>query len=94
MADEKVTSIGGLWKKEKNGHKYYSGQIEIDGVKHNFVCFHNSFKKDGDNKPDYYIPIPRPRDEQQENNSQGQGYQEPEGTANIDPNDDNSELPF
>ena len=52
-------SIGGLWKKEKNGHEYLSGQIEIDGVKHNFVCFKNSFKKDGDNKPDYYIPAPR-----------------------------------
>lgn len=69
-------SMGGLWKKEKNGHKYYSGQIEIDGVKHNFVCFHNSFKKDGDNKPDYYIPIPKPKEEQQ--NETAKTYGEPE----------------
>ena len=73
MADEKK-SIGGLWKKEKNGHVYYSGQIEIDGVKHNFVCFHNS-KKTKDNQPDYYIPAPRPKEE---NYSTGQQYQEPE----------------
>ena len=32
------SSIGGLWKKEKNGKKYYSGQIEIDGVKHTVLA--------------------------------------------------------
>ena len=65
------SSIGGLWKKEKNGKKYYSGQIEIDGVKHNFACFHNG-KKTKDNQPDYYIPKPR------ENNQATSGYETPE----------------
>jgi len=80
-------SIGGLWKKEKNGHQYYSGQIEIDGVKHNFVCFHNSFKKDGDNKPDYYIPIPKPRDEQQQQGTTGSYEDAPK-------QEDDQDLPF
>lgn len=86
MSDNK--SIGGLWKKEKNGHKYYSGQIEIDGVKYNFVCFHNSFKKDGDNKPDYYIPKPRSRDEQQSSGTTGNYEDAPE------PDNDSQEPPF
>ncbi len=54
MAGEK--SIGGLWLKTgKSGQKFFSGQIEIDGVKHNFVVFKNTYKQEGSNQPDYKI---------------------------------------
>lgn len=62
MAGEK--SIGGLWvKTSKNGSKFMSGQIEIDGQKHNFVVFKNTYKEEGDNKPDYKIMAAIKKDE-------------------------------
>jgi len=48
-------NIGALWLKEsKNGNKYMSGVIEIDGTKHEIVIFKNTFKKESKH-PDYRI---------------------------------------
>ena len=53
MADFKP-SQGALWQKQdKNGNPYFSGQIEIDGVKYGFKAFGN--KKAKDTHPDYKI---------------------------------------
>jgi uncharacterized protein (DUF736 family) len=53
MANE---SIGALWKREsQNGTVYLSGNVVIDGVKHNIAVFKNTFKKDGEKTPDYRI---------------------------------------
>ena len=64
-------NIGGIWKKvSKNGLEFMSGQIEIAGVKHNFVVFPNNHKVNP-NAPDYTIlpaneykkteqPVPQP----------------------------------
>lgn len=58
---EKQQSIGALWISEsKNGAKYMSGSIEIDGVKHKIVVFKNTFKEE-DKHPDYRIFPSTPR---------------------------------
>ena len=54
-------SIGGIWKKEKNGNEYLSISIEIDGKKINTVAFKNDYKEAGDNKPDFSIMPPTER---------------------------------
>ena len=46
--------IGALWLKEKDGKKFFSGQIEYPGVKLNFAIFKNE-KKEKDGQPDYKI---------------------------------------
>ena len=47
-------NIGALWLKEKDGKKYFSGQIEFPGTKLNFAVFKNE-KKDKPSQPDYKI---------------------------------------
>lgn len=48
-------NIGGLWLKTgKAGKKFMTGRIEIDGIKHKFVVFKNTYKN-ADNQPDYQI---------------------------------------
>ena len=59
MADFKP-SQGALWQKlDKNGNPYFSGQIEIDGVKYGFKAFSN--KKAKDTHPDMkiYLDVPK-----------------------------------
>ena len=46
----KEKSIGALWEKDWG----FSGSIEIDGSKYQFVCFQNKYKKE-DKHPDYQI---------------------------------------
>jgi uncharacterized protein (DUF736 family) len=46
--------IGALWLKEKNGKKYFSGQVEINGEKHNIVVFKNTYKQE-EKHPDYNV---------------------------------------
>lgn len=53
-------SIGGLWQKESSRGQYFSGQIEINGEKHNFVAFAND--KQNDRQPDYRIFAPKKRE--------------------------------
>lgn len=49
-------NIGGIWIKEsKKGVKYLSGSIEINGVKHKFTAFRNTYKKPDNNQPDYQL---------------------------------------
>jgi hypothetical protein len=62
MADK---NIGGLWEKRGGKGTWFSGNIEIDGVKHYFVAFRNDFKKEGDNAPDYRILPPKPKEDKQ-----------------------------
>lgn len=52
MADK---SIGALWEKQGQNGTFFSGVIEINGVKHNLMVFHNDKKEDGDRLPDYRI---------------------------------------
>lgn len=63
MENEKKGNIGGCWlKTSKNGNKYMSASIEIEGAKHQFVIFKNKHKVEGSNHPDYVIfpstPVP------------------------------------
>ena len=53
MANEK--SIGALWiKTSKNGNKYMSGEVEINGQKHKITVFKNNYKEK-ETHPDYKI---------------------------------------
>ena len=57
-------NIGGIWKrKTHDGQDMLSISIEIDGTKRSFVAFTNSYKQEGDNKPDYSIMPPREQKE-------------------------------
>ena len=56
----KEDKLGALWNKNKNGKDFFTGQVEIDGVKHAIVVFSNGFK-DADNKPDWIIYRSQPR---------------------------------
>ena len=55
--DEKKRNCGGIWvNTSKAGNKYLNLTIEIDGVKHKFVAFHNKYKESSeDNKPHYSV---------------------------------------
>lgn len=56
--------IGALWVKEsKNGQKFMSGNIEIDGQKIDVVVFKND-KGDNPKRPDYSILKSKPRQEE------------------------------
>lgn len=53
--------IGALWLREsKNGNKYMSGVVEIDGQKHPIVIFKNKYKEQ-EKHPDYRIFPSQPR---------------------------------
>ena len=56
MSEEKRNKIGALWLKESKttGIKYMSGEVEIDGVKHNIAVFKNKHKEQKTH-PDYII---------------------------------------
>ena len=71
MADEKQQSIGGVWvkKPKSGGDKYLYVEVEMDGKKVGVVGFKNTFKKEGENTPDYRLfpqkkmgdkPAPKP----------------------------------
>lgn len=51
MADK---SIGALWKKQGNVGEYYTGNVEIDGIKYKLVFFKNKFKEK-ETQPDYMV---------------------------------------
>lgn len=60
----KPKSIGGLWARTSaKGTDFFSGSIEIEGVKHEFLAFKNNFKEDGDKKPDYTLQLSVPREQ-------------------------------
>lgn len=66
MDEKKSSTIGALWlNTDKRGQKYMSGNVEIDGVKHDIIVFKNSYK-DSEKKPDYVI---KPKEKRQENSS-------------------------
>ena len=52
---EKQQSLGALWvSATKDGKKYLSGEIAIDGQKTKIVVFKNNYKEE-DKHPDYKI---------------------------------------
>lgn len=59
-------NIGALWlKTAKNGSKYMSGVVEINGEKHSIVVFKNNYKEQ-DKHPDYRIFPSEPREDRRE----------------------------
>lgn len=74
MANE---SIGALWLGEsKNGTKYMSGEVEIDGVKHKIIVFKNKYKEE-DRHPDYRIlPKQERQDAGQEKAEQDNAFED------------------
>jgi len=73
---EKKQSIGALWSKQGRNGDYLSGNVEINGVKHNIICFINGFKE-LPKHPDYQIYKSEPRPEQQ---PEPEHYVEPTAT--------------
>lgn len=59
MADQEKP-IGALWAKESERGAYFTGEIEIDGVKTKIVAFQNSFKTE-DKHPDWRILRSKPK---------------------------------
>lgn len=72
---------GAFWIKEKNGKTWLSGNVEIDGVKHNLTLFTNDFATAENKQPNWRSP----KDEQ----PQGEQKRNPYPTA-----DESSNLPF
>ena len=56
------TKMGVLWEKEKNGKRFMTGNITVDGVEHKIVLFSNN-KRAGKNDPDFQIFPSKPREE-------------------------------
>lgn len=56
MPEQERKSIGGLWtKKDKNGNHFFSGMVEVGGVKQDIVIFKNKWKEEGSKQPDWKI---------------------------------------
>ncbi len=56
-----ANKIGSLWEKtSKKGETFLSGSITIKGQGITIVCFKNSYKKPGDNQPDWVIQESEP----------------------------------
>jgi uncharacterized protein (DUF736 family) len=64
MAD-KNEKLGALWAKASSRGQYFTGQLEIDGVKTRIVVFENKFKDD-EKKPDFIIYKAIPRESQEQ----------------------------
>ena len=62
MSDYKKDNgeIGALWAKTSARGEYFTGSIEIDGVKHAIVAFKNTSKR-SDKAPDWRILKSQPR---------------------------------
>lgn len=52
--------LGALWAKSSERGDYFTGEIEINGVKTKLVVFSNRFKDD-ERKPDFIIYKSKPR---------------------------------
>ena len=63
MSDYKKDNgeIGALWAKTSARGEYFTGSIEIDGVKHVIVVFKNTSKR-SDKAPDFRILRSQPRE--------------------------------
>lgn len=59
---KKEDKLGALWVKSNDRGDYMSGQIEINGTKHDIVVFANGYKEESKH-PDWivYKSQPRPR---------------------------------
>lgn len=80
--------LGALWlKTSKTGQAFFSGTVTINGVEKKIVCFKNTYKEDGDNKPDFVI-----------NESEPMVYDNPRKVVNPKAKpqqiDDSDEIPF
>ena len=53
MANE--NRVGAAWKKNGAKGEYFSIQMELDGVKTNYVMFTNDYKGDNAKAPDFVI---------------------------------------
>lgn len=58
-------NIGALWLKDGKKGKFFSGSIELEGIKTQIVVFKNT-KKTKENHPDYNILLSKPRQEETE----------------------------
>jgi uncharacterized protein (DUF736 family) len=59
----KEDKLGALWQKSSDRGDYFSGQIEINGVKHDIVIFSNGYKEE-EKHPDWIIYKSQPRQAQ------------------------------
>jgi putative lipoic acid-binding regulatory protein len=58
----KEDKLGALWQKTSSRGDYFSGQIEINGTKHQIVVFANGYK-DKSKQPDWIIYKSQPREQ-------------------------------
>lgn len=59
-SSDKKKDAGAIWAKtSKSGVKYWSLQVEIDGVKHDLVGFKNKYKETP-NQPDIKLYVSTP----------------------------------
>lgn len=67
MEDEKRTPIIALWERESKKGKYFSGKLTTKAGDIQIVLFPNSFKKEGDNKPNWlgYKSVPKEEQSQE-----------------------------
>ncbi len=54
--ENKRKSSGGCWvKTTKNGDKFLSLQVEVNGEKYDYVGFKNDYRQEGSNQPHYKL---------------------------------------
>lgn len=51
-----LVKAGALWKKEKNGNVYLSGEVDLAGQKHRVMVYKND-KKESAKHPDYRVML-------------------------------------
>lgn len=57
--------MGSLWENDGKGGKYLKGNITIDGVKHDIICFSNN-KRPGKSDPDWQVFPSEPKEKKEE----------------------------
>lgn len=85
--------IGALWKPRTQSERAPTakGKVEIGGQSVQIVVWANRWKKEGENTPDWYIEIDKPREARQDAPRETQPRQEPAKDPQQDFTDD---IPF
>lgn len=62
----KERELGALWSYEGKSGKYLQGYVEIEGKRHQVVCFKNVHKQEGEKTPDVRIYLDKKQNDQDE----------------------------
>jgi len=73
-----ATVKSALWIKEKNGKTWLSGNVEIEGVKHNITLFSNDYATPENKQPNWRSPKDdKPKDPASDTTFDGDKFTDP-----------------